>query len=93
MTGWFIVATVKDTAEKYLLGYIFSILIKRRSFWDLIGNENPCRTTIQQWTDLLYRYMVLRSLEIRGLGTPKYTLGLSHHADLQPKLNMIYVSR
>ena len=83
MTGLLIVATVKDTAEKIFAWIYFQYFNQVRSFWDLIGNENPCRTTIQRWTDPLYRYMVLRSLKYRGLGTPKYTLGLSHNADHQ----------
>ena len=66
MTGWFIVATVKDTAEEYLLGYIFQYLNQAPKLRDLIGNENPCRTTIQRWTDPLYRYMVLRSLNLEA---------------------------
>ena len=67
MTGWFIVATVKDTAEKIFAWIYFQYFNQAPKLWDLIGNENPCRTTIQRWTDPLYRYMVLRSLEIRGL--------------------------
>lgn len=101
MTGLFIVATVKDTAEKYLLEYFFSILIKHESFWDLIGNENPCRTTIQRWTDPLYRYMVLRSCSNEAWSILQVYAGLVPSCwpsakikyDLRFEIMMIIISR
>lgn len=56
----------KTRLKKYLLGYIFQYLNQAPKLWDLIGNENPCRTTIQRWADPLYRYMVLRSLKLEA---------------------------
>ena len=66
MTGRFIVATVKDTAEKIFAWIYFQYFNQAPKLRDLIGNENPCRTTIQRWTDPLYRYMVLRSLKLEA---------------------------
>ena len=76
MTGLFIVATVKDTAEKIFAWIYFQYFNQAPKLWDLIGNENPCRTTIQRWTDPLYRYMVLRSLRLEAWSTLQVYAGL-----------------
>ena len=56
----------KTRMKKVFAWIFFQYLNQAPKLWDLIGNENPCRTTIQRWTDPLYRYMVLRTLKLEA---------------------------
>ena len=91
----------KTRLKKYLLGYIFQYLNQARKLRDLIGNENPCRTTIQRWTDPLYRYMVLRTLKSEAWSILQVYAGLVPSCwpsakikyDLRFEIMMIIISR
>ena len=52
---------MNELREKIFAWIYFQYFNQAPKLRDLIGNENPCRTTIQRWTDPLYRYMVLRT--------------------------------